>query len=144
MLKKIQHCSNIALERRYKINKMNNRIKTIRANANKNQTEFAESINVGQATISAIEKGTRELTDRVISDVCRVYNVNEEWLRYGTGEMYREMTKEEETLQHLEKFLKNEQNQLRKDIIYAIAKLPPEAWDSIENFIYDLTKKKDS
>lgn len=123
---------------------MNKRIKELRAKENMNQTEFAEKINVGQATISAIEKGTRELTDRVIADICREFNVNEEWLRNGTGEMYREMTKEEETLQHLEKLLKNEQNQLRKDIIYAIAKLPPEAWDSIENFIYDLTKKKDS
>lgn len=123
---------------------MKNRIKELRKTEKLNQTDFAEKINLSQDTISKYEKGERELTDRVIADICREFNVNEEWLRYGSGAMKREMTKEEETLQHLEKLLKNEQNQLRKDIIYAIAKLPPEAWDSIENFIYDLTKKKDS
>ncbi len=123
---------------------MKNRIKELRKTEKLNQTDFADKINLSQDTISKYEKGERELTDRVISDICREFNVNEEWLRHGTGDMYRKMTKEEETLQHLEKLLKNEKNQLRKDIIYAIAKLPPEAWDSIENFIYDLTKKKDS
>lgn len=123
---------------------MKNRIKELRKAENLNQSDFAERIGIKQGAISAIEKGSSNLTERTIADICREFNVNEEWLRYGTGDMYREMTKEEETLQHLEKLLKNEQNQLRKDIIYAIAKLPPEAWDSIENFIYDLTKKKDS
>lgn len=123
---------------------MKNRVKELRKTENMNQTEFAEKLNISQVQVSKYEKGIAEPTDRVISDICREFNVNEEWLRNGTGEMYREMTKEEETLQHLDKLLKNEQNQLRKDIIYAIAKLPPEAWDSIENFIYDLTKKKDS
>ena len=123
---------------------MKNRIKELRKAENLNQSDFAERIGIKQGAISAIEKGSSNLTERTIADICREFNVNEKWLRYGTGDMYREMTKEEETLQHLEKLLKNEQNQLRKDIIYAIAKLPPEAWDSIENFIYDLTKKKDS
>lgn len=123
---------------------MKNRVKELRKTENMNQTEFAEKLNISQVQVSKYEKGIAEPTDRVISDICREFNVNEEWLRYGTGEMFRKMTKEEETLQHLDKLLKNEQNQLRKDIIYAIAKLPPEAWDSIENFIYDLTKKKDS
>lgn len=123
---------------------MKNRIKELRKAENLNQSDFAERIGIKQGAISAIEKGSSNLTERTIADICREFNVNEKWLRYGTGDMYREMTKEEETLQHLEKLLKNEQNQLRKDIIYAIAKLPPEAWDSIENFIYDLKKKKDS
>lgn len=120
------------------------RIKKLRAKENMNQTDFAKKLNVSQNMITRYENGLTIPPDRVISDICREFNVNEEWLRHGTGDMYRKMTKEEETLQHLEKLLKNEKNQLRKDIIYAIAKLPPEAWDSIENFIYDLTKKKDS
>lgn len=123
---------------------MKNRIKAIRSKENMNQTEFAQKINLTQGQLTKFERGIAEPTDRTIADICREFNVNEEWLRHGTGDMYRKMTKEEETLQHLEKLLKNEKNQLRKDIIYAIAKLPPEAWDSIENFIYDLTKKKDS
>ncbi len=37
--------------------------------------------------ISRYEKGTRNVTDRTISDICREFNINEEWLRYGTGEI---------------------------------------------------------
>ena len=36
---------------------------------------------------SKIEKGERNLTDRMITDICREYHINETWLRTGEGEM---------------------------------------------------------
>lgn len=40
--------------------------------------------------ISRYEKGERNLTDRTISAICREFNVNEEWLRIGEGEIFVE------------------------------------------------------
>ncbi len=35
-----------------------------------------------------IESGAKNVTDRVVADICREFNVNENWLREGTGEMF--------------------------------------------------------
>ncbi len=64
------------------------RLKYFRKNIeNKNQKEFAEKIMLSQSFFANLEKGTRNLTDRTISDICREFNINEEWLRYGTGKI---------------------------------------------------------
>ena len=67
---------------------ISDRIKKLRKKLNLNQSNFANKIGIKQAAISAIEKGIRNVTDRIIYDICREFNVNEEWLRNGTGEMF--------------------------------------------------------
>lgn len=64
------------------------RIKEIRLNAKLNQSEFAERIGIGQAALSALEKGIRNVVDRNIILICEKFNVSEQWLRTGEGEMY--------------------------------------------------------
>ena len=67
---------------------MNERIKEIRKNKKLSQLEFGKSLNISQNHISAIEHGSRAVTDRLISDICRIYNVNRDWLITGEGDMY--------------------------------------------------------
>lgn len=69
---------------------MNERIKQVRKAKKLSQKEFAENINLSQNHISNIEKGVRPITDRIISDVCKVYNVNKNWLLSGEGEMFKD------------------------------------------------------
>lgn len=64
------------------------RIKQVRQSLENSQSEFAAGIGIGQAALSAIEKGIRNVTDRNISLVCSEYRVNEQWLRSGFGEMF--------------------------------------------------------
>lgn len=49
----------------------------------KKKVLFAQSIHVDQSYISQIVSGKKIPSDRVISDICRVYGVSEAWLRYG-------------------------------------------------------------
>lgn len=53
-----------------------------------NQEEFAERLNLSRNFINQVENGKRNLSDRTILDICREFNINEEWLRTGEGEMY--------------------------------------------------------
>ncbi len=69
---------------------MNNRILEIRKDSKINQEEFGSRLNLTKNYISLIETGNRMPSDRTISDICREFNVNEEWLRNGTGEKYKE------------------------------------------------------
>ena len=60
------------------------------------QEEFGERIGVTKSTISLIERKLRNPSERVIRDICREFNVNEDWLRNGTGEMFIELPEEAE------------------------------------------------
>lgn len=66
---------------------MNERIKELRKALQLNQTEFGSRIGVKQTTVAGYENGTRVPLDAVISSICREFDVNEDWLRNGEGEM---------------------------------------------------------
>lgn len=66
---------------------MNERIRTLRDALGLTQKEFGEKIGLKQNTVAVIESGKRETSDQTILAICRAFNVNEEWLRNGTGEM---------------------------------------------------------
>lgn len=67
---------------------MNERLRDLRKKLGLNQVEFGEKIGIGGTAISKIEKGDRGLTETLLRAICREFNVNEEWLRNGTGEMF--------------------------------------------------------
>ena len=52
------------------------------------KTILAEKLNVSQAFVSQMCKGVSNPSDRTISDICRLFNVSELWLREGQGEMF--------------------------------------------------------
>lgn len=65
------------------------RIKHLRKNElNITQEDFASSLGVSRSNIGNIEVGRINVTERVIQDICSNYNVNESWLRNGTGEIF--------------------------------------------------------
>ncbi len=68
---------------------MKNRIKLIRKNSNLTQSEFAKRLGTVQNTITGYETGRRNPSGSAITLMCREFNINEDWLRDGTGEMYR-------------------------------------------------------
>ena len=67
---------------------MQNRVKHLRKELNLSQAKFAEKIGLGQRAVASIESGSAKLTDRNFDTICRVFNVNPEWLRSGVGEMF--------------------------------------------------------
>ena len=67
---------------------MNSRLKEVRLKLGLSQKQFADKMFLSQDQISLLERGKRNLIDRTLNDVCRIFNVNEEWLRHGKGEMF--------------------------------------------------------
>lgn len=68
---------------------MNGRIKEVRESLGMSQEAFAESINLKRNSLSLIELGKRNPSDRTVTDICEKHNVNEEWLRTGIGQMFK-------------------------------------------------------
>lgn len=65
------------------------RIKKLRRELDLTQRAFGERIGVKGNTIAQYELGRSNPVDSVISLMIREFNVNEEWLREGKGEMFR-------------------------------------------------------
>ena len=54
------------------------------------QDEFRKEINLSRSNLASIETGAVNVTDRVIADICKTFNISEHWLRTGEGNMYVE------------------------------------------------------
>ena len=69
---------------------MNERVKELRKELRLSGEKFGEKLGVKRSAISDIETGRNNLTDQMLKAICREFNVNEEWLRSGTGAMFVE------------------------------------------------------
>ena len=69
---------------------INERIKQIRKDKGLTQAEFGEKIGLKKTGASRIEQVGEPVNPRVIQLICNNFDINEEWLRFGTGEMYKQ------------------------------------------------------
>lgn len=79
---------------------MNERIKKLRKTLDLTQREFGERLGIKGSTIANYELGRNEPIDAVLSLICREFNVNDEWLRTGNGEMFEELTEQQKILKY--------------------------------------------
>lgn len=76
---------------------MNERLKELRKeHLHLTLEKFGEPLGVKHNTVSQLESGKNNLTDQMILAICRTYNVNEEWLRNGTGPVFHEQPEDDE------------------------------------------------
>lgn len=70
---------------------INERVNYLRKNElNLTLEEFGRHIQMTKGAISYMEKGNRVVSERTIKMICTEFNVNENWLRTGEGEMFVE------------------------------------------------------
>ena len=69
---------------------MNDRIRVLRKALKMKQADFGRQIGLTQTSLSMIERGVNNLTDKNIKLICSAFNVSEEWLRNGTGNMFND------------------------------------------------------
>ncbi len=67
---------------------INDRVRMVRNELHMNQTEFGERLDVAQTYLTNIETGKRSLTEKLTKLICYEFNVSEQWLRTGEGEMF--------------------------------------------------------
>jgi transcriptional regulator with XRE-family HTH domain len=72
------------------------RLKEVRNQFNISQKELGKKTDIGQSTIAMFETGDRFPKDIHIKRICSEFNINEEWLRTGKGEMFRPQLEEDE------------------------------------------------
>lgn len=64
------------------------RVKEVRKSLGLTLEKFGERIGVGKTAVSKIERDENGLTAANAKSISREYGVSEQWLLYGTGDMY--------------------------------------------------------
>jgi len=75
---------------------VNERLRKLRKSLDMTQQNFGARISVKGNTVAQWESGRNEPSDSTIFLICREFNVNEDWLRTGNGEMFVKETSDEE------------------------------------------------
>lgn len=103
------------------------------------QQEFADSIKLSRSNVGNIESGIVQLTQRNIDAICEKFNVNEGWLKTGEGEVFLNLSPEEE-FDMLVGRLYADDDSFKKNIIRAMLKLNDEDWLVVKKFTEELKK----
>jgi transcriptional regulator with XRE-family HTH domain len=122
---------------------MNSRIKMIRQNEGLTQSQFADKIGLSRNYVAMIEIGQREPSDRTISDICRIFDIQEDWLRYGLEPMRAAKSREEEIADLVGSALTGS-SEFKKSVIRMICSRTDEELKALEaalQAVYDGIKK---
>lgn len=121
---------------------MNERLKKLRKTLDLTQREFGERIGVKGNTIAQYESGRNEPIDAVLSLVCREFNVSENWLRTGEGNMFIELTRDEEIANFVGDVLKDENESFKKKFISMLINLDESDWATLAKMAELLQEKR--
>lgn len=117
------------------------RIKALRSTLGIKQVDFANKISKTQAVFSKYESGAIAINDRTIADICREFNVNEQWLRTGEGPMFCEQDNLDNMLTADVAKLVRSSDEFTKKLIHNYLSLPQEARDEVKKFILKLAQE---
>ena len=98
------------------------RVKEVRKSLNLTMEQFGNKLGVTKVAISNIEKEKRNLTEQMSRAICREFNVSEEWLKTGVGEMYQQLSEDEEIAGIVSDLLEEGKDNAFYGIILEIAK----------------------
>ena len=121
---------------------LNERIKKLRKTLDMTQQAFADKLGVKRNTVGQWECGVNPLTDQTVVSICREFNVNENWLRTGEGDMFTEMSRDEQIEKFVGDLLHGEEDSFKRRLISGLAALDENGWKVLEDFLDSIQKKR--
>lgn len=125
---------------------MNERIKKLRQELGLSQDEFGRRLGVTRGAVTNIELNKVEPKPLFVELICREFNVSEEWLRTGEGEMFQPKSRNEELFEFAAKVVEGDPGSIQAQLLTVMARLTDEQWEVLaqiaEEFVRE-TKKAD-
>lgn len=122
------------------------RIEILRKDLSMSRRVFGERLGVSESVIVNIEYDRLkrpEQKESLYKLICKEFNVNEEWLRTGEGEMFVALNRTQQIAQLTADLFKGEKDSFKERLLLALAKLDESEWKVLEKIAEDLTKEKD-
>lgn len=120
------------------LNTMIYNLKKLRKELGLSQKEFGDKLKLTSASISKLENGERNITERHIYQICEVFNVNEDWLRNGNGEIFKNINDIELAAMMGKTFSSNDE--FLKKVFLTFAELTDDEREVVQKIINKLSK----
>lgn len=121
---------------------MNERIKKLRKNLNLTQKEFATRIGSTQNVVANYEIGRRNPSRAVINNICKTFHVSEEWLREGTGEMFVDVSQDDQIMEFVQKTLSTRSDSFQRRFAAMLSALSDSDWEVLERMAYAIINER--
>lgn len=107
---------------------------------NLSREEFAAAIDLQRTSIYLIETGKRNASERTINSICQQFDVNKDWLLTGEGEVFVQLTEDDEFSRLIGMLLAEDDN-FKKRIIKTMLELDDSEWIAIRNIVKKFAPK---
>lgn len=104
---------------------LGSRVKAVIVHNKTTMSSFAKELNISQSMVSKICSDKAAPSDRTISDICRIYSINRDWLINGTGDMIDPQEREAEYYAYMESTGKNASDDFKKEFSHILARSSP-------------------
>lgn len=112
------------------------RIRKIFSDSGMSQTAIGKKINkTSQYVWKLLNDDTSNPSESVIADICRQFDVNDEWIKNGNGEPYKKRNRNQEIGYFANELMSEADESFKKRFIYALSKLDERDWETIAKII---------
>ena len=122
---------------------MKDRIKAVRKALKLSQEKFADAIGLVRNTVTQMEMGVLNPGKRTIADIVRVFNVNEDWLLTGEGDMFNPQSREDEITQLAAVTLRDSPDSFRNRVIHMLVNATDEELEVLDKLLQKMVKAED-
>lgn len=119
---------------------MHERLKKLRKTLDLTQQEFADKIGMKRNTVANYEIHRNEPSAAVVSLICREFNVNEAWLRNGTGDMFLPTDRNTDIARLTKQLLSEESASFKNRFVSMLSNLSEEEWELLERKLKELVQ----
>lgn len=120
---------------------MNGRIKQVRKLKKLSQTAFGEPLGASRDMINNVENGRAAVSDMMIAAICRVYNVDEVWLRTGTGQPFPKKSRRDVIDEYIGQLSEGKRSDIEQLLIEFMAETSVEEWKELSAVFRRLADK---
>lgn len=120
---------------------MNERIKQVRKLKNLSQSAFGEPFGASRDMINNVENGRAAVSDMMIAAICRTYNVDETWLRTGTGDPFPVKSRKDVLDEYIGQLSEGKRSDIEQMLIELMAETTVEEWATLANVFKKLADK---
>ena len=124
------------------MSELKDRLRELRKSTRLSQTDFAEKLGCGRGVIKGIEEGKTDISPAFADLICRTYGCDRIWLETGEGEMFREMSADEQIADFVGGILSDRGDQFQKKVIQILSSLDDEGWKALNDFLEALDRAK--
>lgn len=114
------------------MNTINERISECIKKSGLTKTAFGKRIGVSQSFVSQMCSGTSYPSAGTIKNICREFNISEDWLLTGEGEPFLPQSREDVLRDTVEHLMPDESADFKHRLVVALSRLRPEQWDALE------------